>query len=63
MQKPYWKSKQITAELMVQAQQTLSQDYQPLDDGRASSAYRLHVAKNCLQRFYVEKSCLKRSLV
>lgn len=46
---------QITAELIVQAQQALSQDYQPLDDGRASSAYRLHVAKNCLQRFYVEK--------
>ena len=36
---------QITAELIVQAQQALSQDYQPLDDGRASSAYRLHVAK------------------
>ncbi|WP_163119422.1 xanthine dehydrogenase small subunit [Acinetobacter pittii] len=46
---------QLTAELMVQAQEALSQDYQPLDDGRASSAYRLHVAKNCLQRFYVEK--------
>ncbi|YBG10330.1 xanthine dehydrogenase small subunit [Acinetobacter baumannii] len=46
---------QITAELIVQAQKALSQDYQPLDDGRASSAYRLHVAKNCLQRFYVEK--------
>ncbi len=46
---------QITAELIVQAQQALSQDYQPLDDGRASSAYRLHVSKNCLQRFYVEK--------
>jgi len=46
---------QITAELIVQAQEALSQDYQPLDDGRASSAYRLHVAKNCLQRFYIEK--------
>lgn len=46
---------QLTAELMVQAQHVLSQDYQPLDDGRASSAYRLQVAKNCLQRFYVEK--------
>ncbi|HEI8439675.1 TPA: xanthine dehydrogenase small subunit [Acinetobacter baumannii] len=46
---------QITAELIVQAQEALSQDYQPLDDGRASSAYRLHVAKNCLKRFYVEK--------
>ncbi|WP_407477262.1 xanthine dehydrogenase small subunit [Acinetobacter baumannii] len=46
---------QITVELIVQAQEALSQDYQPLDDGRASSAYRLHVAKNCLKRFYVEK--------
>ncbi|TDM65410.1 xanthine dehydrogenase small subunit [Acinetobacter pittii] len=46
---------QLTAELMAKAQQVLSQDYQPLDDGRASSAYRLQVAKNCLQRFYVEK--------
>ncbi|HGW4399245.1 TPA: xanthine dehydrogenase small subunit [Acinetobacter nosocomialis] len=46
---------QLTTELIVQAQEALSQDYQPLDDGRASSAYRLHVAKNCLQRFYVEK--------
>ncbi len=54
---------QITAELIVQAQQALSQDYQPLDDGRASSAYRLHVAKNCLKRFYLEKFCLKHSLV
>jgi len=46
---------QLTAELIVLAQEALSQDYQPLDDGRASSAYRLQVAKNCLQRFYVEK--------
>lgn len=46
---------QLTAELIAKAQEALSQDYQPLDDGRASSAYRLHVAKNCLQRFYVEK--------
>lgn len=46
---------QLTAELIVQAKEALSKDYQPLDDGRASSAYRLQVAKNCLQRFYVEK--------
>lgn len=45
----------LTAELIAKAQEALSQDYQPLDDGRASSAYRLQVAKNCLQRFYVEK--------
>ncbi|KQG94263.1 xanthine dehydrogenase small subunit [Acinetobacter baumannii] len=51
---------QITAELIVQAQEALSQDYQPLDDGRASSAYRLHVAKNCLKRFYVEKILSQR---
>ena len=53
---------QITAELIVQAQQALSQDYQPLDDGRASSAYRLR-RENCLKRFYLEKFCLKHSLV
>lgn len=47
--------RQLSAELMVQAQHVLLQDYQPLNDGRASSAYRLQVAKNCLQRFYVEK--------
>ncbi|WPP55950.1 xanthine dehydrogenase small subunit [Acinetobacter pittii] len=46
---------QLATELIVHAQEALSQDYQPLDDGRASSAYRLHVAKNCLQRFYIEK--------
>jgi len=45
----------LTAELIAKAQEALSQDYQPLDDGRASSAYRLQVAKNCLKRFYVEK--------
>lgn len=47
---------QLTAELIAKAQEALSNDYQPLDDGRASSAYRLHVAKNCVQRFYVEKA-------
>lgn len=45
----------LTTELLLQAQQALSQDYQPLSDGRASSAYRLQVAQNCLQRFYLEQ--------
>ncbi|MFW1810672.1 xanthine dehydrogenase small subunit [Acinetobacter ursingii] len=45
----------ITPEVLEQAQIALAQDYQPLSDGRASSAYRLQVAQNCLQRFYVEK--------
>lgn len=46
---------QITAELIVQAQQALSQDYQPLDDGRASSAYRLHVAKKLFKALLFRK--------
>lgn len=45
----------MTPELIKQAQIALAQDYQPLSDGRASSAYRLQVAQNCLQRFYLEK--------
>lgn len=45
----------FTMERMTQAQHALEQDFQPLSDGRASSAYRLQVAKNCLQRFYLEK--------
>ena len=32
----------------------LSQDFQPLTDMRASSAYRLRAAGNLLQRFYLE---------
>ena len=45
----------LTSELIEQAQAALAQDYQPLSDGRASAAYRLQVAQNCLQRFYIEK--------
>jgi xanthine dehydrogenase small subunit len=32
----------------------LASDYQPLTDMRASSAYRLKVARNLLWRFYLE---------
>ena len=45
----------MTPELVQQAQQALTLDYQPLNDGRASAAYRLQVAQNCLQRFYIEQ--------
>ena len=45
----------LSADRITQAQTALAQDFQPLSDGRASSAYRLQVAKNCLQRFYLEK--------
>lgn len=46
--------KVMSAELIQHAQVALAQDYQPLNDGRASAAYRLQVAQNCLERFYLE---------
>jgi xanthine dehydrogenase small subunit len=36
------------------AAQALAQDFQPLSDLRASSAYRLRVAQNLLRRFWME---------
>ncbi len=36
------------------AMDALGQDYQPLSDMRASSAYRVAAVKNLLQRFYLE---------
>ncbi|WP_130804847.1 xanthine dehydrogenase small subunit [Acinetobacter ihumii] len=51
----------LTPERIEQAQVALAKDYQPLNDGRASAAYRLQVAQNCLQRFYIEK--IKQSSV
>jgi xanthine dehydrogenase small subunit len=43
------------AEAAVQAAQAaLADDFQPLDDLRASAAYRLRVAQNLLQRFWLE---------
>ncbi|GAO26935.1 xanthine dehydrogenase small subunit [Alicycliphilus sp. B1] len=39
---------------MRAAQQALAQDFQPLTDMRASSAYRLQVAQNLLQRLWLE---------
>ncbi|MEN3291470.1 MAG: xanthine dehydrogenase small subunit [Burkholderiales bacterium] len=37
-----------------QAMQMLAQDYSPLTDMRASSAYRMKAAQNLLQRFWLE---------
>ena len=34
----------------------LAQDYTPLTDMRASSAYRLSVARNLLLKFYLQTS-------
>lgn len=39
-----------------QAMQALAQDYQPMTDMRASSAYRLKAAQNLLYRFYLEST-------
>lgn len=45
----------MSPETVAQAQLTIAQDFQPLNDGRASSAYRLKVAQNCVKRFYLEQ--------
>lgn len=39
---------------LVEAMAALAQDYQPLSDMRASSAYRLKTAQNLLRRFWLE---------
>lgn len=41
-------------QLVDAAKTKLTKDYSPLSDMRASSAYRLKVAQNLLQRFYLE---------
>jgi xanthine dehydrogenase small subunit len=46
-----WNEASITA-----AAEALSQDFQPLNDMRASAAYRLHTAGNLLRRFYLENA-------
>ena len=34
----------------------MTQDYQPMTDMRATAAYRMQVAQNFLQRFWLETS-------
>jgi xanthine dehydrogenase small subunit len=46
------------AEAVLAAQQALAQDFQPLSDLRASAAYRLQVAQNLLQRYWLETRTL-----
>ncbi len=38
------------------AMEVMAQDYQPMTDMRASAAYRMQVAQNFLQRFWLENS-------
>jgi xanthine dehydrogenase small subunit len=42
------------AATLAAAQAALARDFAPLDDMRASAAYRLRVAQNLLQRFWLE---------
>jgi xanthine dehydrogenase small subunit len=42
------------AATLAAAQSALATDFTPLDDMRASAAYRLRVAQNLLQRFWLE---------
>ena len=42
------------AATLAAAQAALARDFTPLDDMRASAAYRLRVAQNLLQRFWLE---------
>ena len=39
---------------VVQAQQALAEDFQPIDDVRASAAYRMQVSQNLIDRLYLE---------
>ena len=43
-----------SAATLAAAQAALGRDFAPLDDMRASAAYRLRVAQNLLQRFWLE---------
>jgi xanthine dehydrogenase small subunit len=43
-----------SAATLAAAQAALARDFTPLDDMRASAAYRLRVAQNLLQRFWLE---------
>jgi len=46
----------FTAATIAAAAAALALDFQPLDDLRATAAYRLMVAGNLLQRFFLEQS-------
>jgi len=44
----------LTKALVVQAQATLTTDFQPMSDVRASSEYRMRVAQNLIEKCYLE---------
>jgi len=44
----------LCEESIAAASEGLAQDFQPIDDARASAQYRLYVAQNLLKRFFIE---------
>ncbi len=46
--------KTFDADVLTQAQHALREDFQPISDARASADYRIRVAQNLLQRFFIE---------
>ena len=44
----------VTAETIDKAKKALERDFKPISDMRASRLYRMEVAKNLLEKFYVE---------
>ena len=44
----------ITEQIIKQAQESLEKDFQPISDMRASRKYRMDVAKNLLQKCFLE---------
>jgi len=45
---------ELTTTVIAKAAQALHQDFQPIDDARATASYRLQVAGNLLHRFQIE---------
>jgi len=48
------RGQKLNAGTLLKAQQAVEQDFQPIDDARASADYRLQVSRNLLQRLYIE---------
>ena len=42
--------------LLIEAQQAIETDFQPIDDARASALYRMNIAKNLLRRVWLDSS-------
>ena len=50
------KNKNLSESVILKAQKILEKDYKPISDMRATSLYRINVAKNLLLKFFLEIS-------